>query len=248
MNPTYIGIELTRQARDWGNLMFVIALPVAMYLLFGTQTDAATQPAGHGNVAFYVLVSMAFYGAALATTSISGTAATENMQGWGRQVALTRAPRIGFILNKVAVAVLVALAAMALVYAVGSLTGAKAGVGVWLASFAISLSLMPLWGIYGLAVGLLFRSETAVGIASAALTFFGFFGNLFLPLSGVLLDIAKFTPMYGAAALVRWPTTEGALPTGGTDPLWLPLANVGAWATIFAGLAVLGVRRSTSRQ
>lgn len=41
MNATYIRIELTRQVRDGFNLLFVIALPVTVYLPFGTQAGTA---------------------------------------------------------------------------------------------------------------------------------------------------------------------------------------------------------------
>ena len=56
-----------------------------------------------------------------------------------------------------------------------------------------------------------------------------FLGNVFTPMSGLLLDIGRLTPLYGYAALARFPLTEGWLPVGGRDPLWLPVANVLAW-------------------
>ena len=43
-----------------------------------------------------------------------------------------------------------------------------------------------------------------------------FLGNIFFPLSGVMLTIAKFTPLYGYVALARYPLTEGHLRTATT--------------------------------
>jgi ABC-2 type transport system permease protein len=69
-------------------------------------------------------------------------------------------------------------------------------------------------------MGLVFRSDGAATLASISLTFFGFFGNVFMPLDGTMLDIARFTPMYGVVALARWPLTDGVLTTGQTDQPW----------------------------
>ena len=82
----------------------------------------------------------------------------------------------------------------------------------------------------------------------ASITFFGFFGNVFMPLDGVMLDIAHFTPMYGYVALVRWPITEGVLVSGGSDELWVVLLNVLVWTALFAVLTRFGVLRSRRRR
>ena len=62
------------------------ALPTFMYLVFGIGSD---DPVGSGNVGMYVMISMAAYGAVTATTSVAGSAATEQVMGWGRQLGLT---------------------------------------------------------------------------------------------------------------------------------------------------------------
>jgi ABC-2 type transport system permease protein len=109
------------------------------------------------------------------------------------------------------------------------------------------------FAIYGLCFGLAFRSEAAVGAASGSLVVLAFLGNIFFPLSGLMLTIAKFTPLYGFVALARYPLTEGHLINTATgemtqDPLWIPVVNVALWATIFSLLAVWLVRRSRARQ
>jgi ABC-2 type transport system permease protein len=69
-----------------------------------------------------------------------------------------------------------------------------------------------------------------------------------MPLDGVMLDIARFTPLYGFVALSRWPLTDGVLTTGQTDPLWMPLLNAAVWLALFIILVVAGVRRSRARR
>ncbi|MDO5091950.1 MAG: hypothetical protein Q4D79_00775 [Propionibacteriaceae bacterium] len=109
------------------NVMFTFAIPVAMYRLFDRGETADLQ-SGRGNVSFYVMTSLAAYGAVVAATTVSAQAASETMLGWGRQLALTRQRPLGFIANKVAVALLIGAFASGLVFAVGSASGAQADV------------------------------------------------------------------------------------------------------------------------
>lgn len=251
MNPTYVRIELTRQIRDVGNLMFTIFMPVLMYLLFGNMFGGGGEAAGNGNVKFYIMASMAAYGAAVATTSIAGTAATESLLGWGRQVALTPMKPAGFVMSKVCVSLIVAAVSAAAVFALGSATGAKADDWrIWTVSYVVAVLGSSIFALYGMGVGMSFKSETAIGVASGGMVFFAFFGNVFLPLSGTMLDIARFTPMYGYAGLVRWPLLEGAgaAADAPTDSIWLLVANLGAWAFLFALLALWAVRGSQARR
>ena len=97
-------------------------------------------------------------------------------------------------------------------------------------------------------MGLFFNSDTAAALASISLTFFAFFGNVFIPLDGTMLDIARFTPMYGYVALSRWPLNDGLLTTGQTESLWVVLLNIVAWVAVFSVLVAAGVKRSRSRR
>lgn len=251
MNATYVRIELFRQSRDIMNLMFAILMPVAMFILFGNMFGSGDQSAGNGNVKFYIMISMAAYGAAIATTAIAGTAATESLLGWGRQIALTPMKPRSFVASKITVAMIVSAASAAAVFLVGAASGARAdATWIWLLSYAITVAGSGVFALYGMAAGLAFKSETAIGIASSGMVFFAFFGNVFMPLSGMLLQIAKFTPMYGYVGLARYPLSEGVAASGtdATDSIWLLLANLVAWALIFAGLALWAVRRSRARK
>jgi ABC-2 type transporter len=88
-------------------------------------------------------------------------------------------------------------------------------------------------------------------VASGTVVFLAFLGNMFMPLTGAMLDIARFTPMYGYVSLVRYPQVEGEIQQTDplqTDSIWLLIANYLAWLLVFSGLAVLGQRRSRKRQ
>lgn len=240
----YARLDLRRQLRDRMAMFFIVGLPAFMYLVFGLGSDDRV---GSGNVAMYIMISMACYGAVTATTGIAGSAATEQMMGWGRQLGLTPMRPLAFVAAKAGLAMVVAAMPVTLIFAIGAVTGARGAWSDWVLGAAIVWGGAALFAIYGLAVSLVFRGSNAPGIASGFIVIMAFLGGLFTPMSGVMLDIGRFTPLYGYASLARFPLTGGSLPLGGTDPLWLPVANVLAWTVIFSLLAMWGVSRSRAR-
>ncbi len=253
MNPVFTGLELRRVTRDYVSMFFIAILPAFFYVIFGAVQQYSEQSAGNGNVGLYIMISMAAYGAVTATVGVGGMAAVERMQGWGRQLGLTPMQDSQYVATKTFVALVIAAIPIGLIYLLGYLTGAEGTVSAWLLSGLVVLVGAAVFAVYGLCFGLAFRSEAAVGAASGSLVVLAFLGNIFFPLSGLMLTIAKFTPLYGYVALARYPLTEGHLintTTGVTtqDPLWIPVANVAVWAVIFCVVAVLLVRRSRTRQ
>ena len=93
----YAALDLRRQVRDRVQMFFVLGLPAFMYVVFGLGSD---EPVGSGNVAMYVMVSMAAYGAVSATTGVAGSAALERTAGWGRQLALTPLRPLSFLASR----------------------------------------------------------------------------------------------------------------------------------------------------
>lgn len=253
MNTTYYRLELRRILRDRTTLFFTLALPAFLFVLIGATPDYAADEVGDGNVAMWMMIAMAAYGAVTATTSVGGSTALERMQGWGRQLGLTPMRDHEFIVVKAAVAMTVALGAVVTVYTVGFLTGAEAPLAVWFGSGALLIAGAVTFAFYGLNFGLAFRSEAAVSAAAGFLVILAFLGNLFIPLGGWQLTAAKFTPLYGYVALARRPLTGGGSldPDTGDlvdEPLWQVLANLGVWTLALGALAVMLVARGRERQ
>lgn len=252
MNATYTAIELRRVTRDVVTMFFVAILPAFMYVIFGVSMDYVDQPIGHGNTAMYVMISMAAFGAVTATTGIGGAAAVERMQGWGRQLGLTPMTDRHYVLIKASVAFTIAIIPITCIYVLGYLTGAEGNAMSWLLSAGVVVIGAAVFSLYGLMAGLLFRTESAIGAASGSLVILAFLGNIFFPLSGGMLEFARFTPLYGLVSLARYPLTDGQLigTTGpaGVDPLWVPTVNLAVWALVFAVAASWLVRRGRSRQ
>lgn len=248
----YSGFEFARVLRNIQSTFFIVVLPVALFLMFGMDQGSQTEQAGHGNVTALVMVSMALYGAVIATTSQAGSAAVERQSGWSRQLALTALSSAGYVVGKMLVALAISLLPILAVNIAGMLVGAQFD-SVWLQVNSAVLCLVGAipFTLFGLATALVFRSDAAVGAASGLVVVLAFFGNLFMPLSGSLLSIARFTPLYGPALLVRWPLLEGGVATSDStlvqDPMWVALAGIVAWTIIFGVICLVAARRTTAR-
>lgn len=253
----YTAWEFWRNIRMIESAFFVVVLPAAMYLMFGVGMNQGQGQASNGNVPAYVMTSMAVYGAVFATTAMAGTAAVERDYGWGRQLSMTGLSNAGYFTGKTLMSVGVAVMPILVVFALGLVTGAELdGTWRWFATGALTLLVALPFALYGMAIALIFRSETAVSAASGLLVVFAFFGNLFVPLSGTLLAIAKFTPLYGVATLARWPQMEGfIIPLDGTGPgyrpeydsLGLSILSLVVWTAIFGAICMVASRRRTQR-
>ena len=252
LNPTMLGLELTRMLRNPVGLFFTAILPAFFYVVFGAAQAYGDEPVGNGNVSMSIMIAMAAYGAVTATISVGGSSALERSQGWGRQLGLTPLRDRTYVAVKVALAVLVAGVPITLIYTIGALSGAEGPAPAWLLSALVLVVGSMVFSLYGLAFGLAFRSEAAVSGAGGSVVILGFLGNVFFPLSGALLAVARWTPLYGYASLARYPLTEGWLlaADGGLvhEPLWIPVVNVAAWLLILALTTTWLVRRGRGRQ
>ena len=251
---TYLWLDLFRSLREPANLFFVIAFPLAMYLVFGRLNASAGDygPHAHGNVSASVMLAMASFSACLGATSASAAAAVEQSAGWGRQMAVTGQGLRGYLVVKTGTAVGTAALPVTVVLTAGALTDSQMEGWAWAASPLICLIGVLPFVLWGLAAGMWLPSSASIGIATSLVSLFAFIGNTFMPLNHTLLTISRFTPMYGSTALARWPLGEGWTyvpdrPAGIQDPLWMPLANLVAWTLIF-GLLVIGARRRATRR
>lgn len=250
---TYILMDFWRNFRNFGNTFFIVILPTALYVFFGVTMEWSNEPVNEGNVSAWIMIAMAAYGAAMATTSLAGSAAVELQQGWGRQIALTSMSHAQFIFAKTVVALAMAVLPVVVLFLVGYFTTAQMPLSMWIFTALLTVLGSAPFAIYGLAIGLMFRSDAAVGAASGVLVIFGFLGNAFFPLEGTLLEVGRFTPMYGPVALARYPLTDGDLyGTMGvmvhSDSLWTILANILVWSLVFGVACLLLRQRVTARR
>ena len=253
MNMTFFSLELKRIVRDPVVLFFTVGLPAVLYLIFGVSQDFADEPINDGNVAMWIMIAMAAYGALSATTGIGGMIALERMQGWTGQLGLTPMSPRQFIRVKVLTAASLAGFTITAIYTLGAFTGAEAPLSVWIYSAIILMLGAMTFSLYGLSFGMAFKSETALSASRGSLVPLAFFGNMFFPLSDWQLTVAKFTPLYGYISLARRRLSEGQVLDGTTgelvpEPLWEVLANVTFWTVALVGVAFFLFNREKARQ
>ncbi len=243
-NLKALRIEVRRLTRNRRTVIISIVAPVVFFLLFGLNKAYDNLPAGHGNVSAEVMVSLALYGAVIATSFGGAMVSMERAQGWSRQLRLTPLSPAAYIVIKVLTALVLGACSIAAVYIVGALTNHASmptylwfvtGICVWIGSL--------LFAAFGLFLGYLLPAENVLQLLGLILALLSFAGGLFIPISQFaqgVQDVAKWTPLYGLNQLVHTP-----LLGNGVDWTWV--VNVLAWLIIFAGGAAWRMRSDTGR-
>jgi ABC-2 type transport system permease protein len=246
---TYLQVELRRLVRNRRTVIFSLVMPPVFFLLFGTAKEYRTESVGHANVTAWIMVSMALYGAMLATTSGGASVSLERSQGWTRQLRLTPLRPASYVLTKVVAAMVLGLASVVVTAAVGLAKGASGDAGRIALAVGLAWVCSAVFAAFGLFMGYLLPSENVMQVLGPVLALLAFAGGLFVPLGdGLFATIAKFVPTYGVAQLARWPLTG----TGGgsdIDPgnLALAVLNVAVWAVVFTVGAAWRFRKDTAR-
>ncbi|MCU1647789.1 MAG: transporter permease [Nocardia sp.] len=242
IRPAFVALEMRRMLRNKRALIFSLIMPPVFFVAFGLQSGYKTQMIGSGNTTGYVMVSMAVYGAMLATTSGGAMVAVERAQGWSRQLRLTPLPPLAYIATKIIVAMTLGLASVAVVFTVGAIFGAQLPASAWLVCFLIAWLGSAVFAAFGLFIGYLLPSENVMQLLGVLLALLAFAGGLFMPLHGWFDTVSKVFPTNGIAVLARAPFTD---PSGAA--LVLAVANVLVWATVFTLGSAFLFRRDTAR-
>ncbi len=240
-NLTVLRIELTRMLRNRRTIVFTFVFPAALFLAIGSS--AGTQErVGHGNVAAYIMVSMALYGAALTAAAGGAMVATERAMGWSRQLRLTPLHPAVYISMKALIALILGAVAILVVNVVGLVQNkASMPTTVWVECAVLTLVCTMVFAALGVFVGYLVPGENAMQILGPGLALLSFLGNVFIPLDSgsTLWDIAAWTPMFGVAEVSRAPLT-GELP-------WYAVVNAVAWLAVFVAGAAWRMSKDTAR-
>jgi ABC-2 type transport system permease protein len=244
LNVTVLGLEVRRLVRNRRTVIFAVILPVVLFLAFGLNKAYADQSAGHGNVAAFIMVSMALYGAGLATTTGGAMVSIERAAGWSRQLRLTPLSPAAYIAVKMLTALVLGLASVIAVFVVGLLTNKASMPGyLWIVSGLCVWVGSLVFAAFGLFMGYLLPAENVMQFLGFGLMLLSFAGGLFIPLSQfpqVIQTLAKWTPMYGLNQLVHAPLLGGSI-----SVVWV--ANAVIWLLIFAAGAVWRFRKDTAR-
>lgn len=239
-----VRLEVRRLLRNRRTLIFTVVAPTLFFLIFGLNSSYADQRYGSGNISASVLISMALYGAVLATTSGGAMVSLERAAGWTRTLRVTPLSSGAYIAIKMVASLALGSASVAVVYVVGASTGKPTmPLWVWVVSAVATWIGSLVFTAFGLFVGYLLPSENVMQIIGFTLMLFSFGGGLFIPLSQyspALRTLAEFTPLWGLNQLVHFPLQGGSFDLG-----WV--ANLLGWLLLFAGGAIWRFSRSTGR-
>lgn len=237
-----LGLEIRRVLRNRRTLIFVLVMPAVFFLLFGLPMRGRDLDNGRPITA-WIMISLAVYGAMVATTSGGGMVAVERALGWSRTLRLTPLRPAAYVVTKVLTAMSLGLVAVLVQFGVGAAAGVRLPASVWLVSGLAAWLGSLVFAAFGLFVGYLAPAENVMQFMGPILAILSMFGGIFFPLNTlpqVMQDIARFTPVYGVGVLARSPLVgEGV---SGTAVL-----NIVCWALVFGiGTAVM-FRRDTQR-
>jgi ABC-2 type transport system permease protein len=244
LRPRLVRLEVRRLVRNRRTLLLTMAVPAIFFLIFGLDSRYAGLRDGDGNVSASILISMALYGAVLATTSGGAMVSIERAAGWSRQLRITPLRPAAYVATKMASSMVLGALSVTVVYLVAAATGRPSmPVWAWTVTAAAVWAGSLLFAAFGLFVGYLFPSENVMQLIGFVLMLFSFGGGLFIPLrqfSPGLRTLARFTPLYGLNQLVHYPLTQSGFS-------WTWVANLAVWLAVFTAGAVLRLRRDTAR-
>ncbi|WP_058235084.1 ABC transporter permease [Devriesea agamarum] len=241
----YLRYELKRPFKRQA-LIFSLALPAVLYLaLFKTGPAHAGIP--HGNFAAWMMIGIAVYGAATSATANAVGISIEKSSGWMRTMRLTPLGTMGYILSKVAASMVAATLPVILVGILGAVTGADAPAQVWVIGLVVAWLGSAIFAALGLGLGLAVKPEVVIHVPGITITALAFIGNLFIPLSGIILEIGRWTPMFGISTLARYALDGGYSPSGAHSSLVLAIVNMLAWFIGFVIFAAVRFRASGGR-
>lgn len=238
-NMTAVSLELRRVLRNRRTVIFTLVFPNVFFYMFGIAGGAAR--GGPAAVA-YIMISMAVYGAMVATTSGGAAVALDRSLGWSRQLRLTPLSPVAYIAMKVLVSMALAAMSIASTYAFGALNHVHLTASQWILCGLASWGASLVFAAFGVFMGFLLPSENVMQFVGPLLAVMAIFGGIFVPLrllNDTMQQVARFTPMFGVGQIARAPLT-------GEISAWA-FGAVTLWALFFILGATALFRRDTAR-
>lgn len=241
MGLSYTLVSTRSTFRNTSFVLFTLALPLVMYLLFDNLYGNDKSVQNGITTSAYLMVSMAAYGGMGAAINAGARVAIERQTGWNRQLRLSALSPRAYLISKSAVSLVVALPAIVLVFLAGALIGhvhlpltswLGAGLGIWLAMIPFAVA--------GLVIGSVARVETVQPITTLIYIGMSILGGLWFPidqLSPFLQGLAKVLPSY-------WVGETGRAVLGRQSLAGNGILVLAAWTLGLGLIGALAYRRS----
>jgi ABC-2 type transport system permease protein len=242
MVANYLMFETRRLMRDRRTLIFGLAMPVVLLLVFAGSSGDDTL--GGLKVATYLTVSMATFGAMGGVFSSGGRIAVERGLGWNRQLRLTALSSRDYVISKALTGYAVAIPSIVLIGLVGALAEhVSLAPGRWAgAAVSMLVCLVPI-AILGILIGYLARPESMQAISGIMYSLLALLGGVWVPVEtmpGWMRDVVETLPPY-------WIAHAGRAAVEGHWIGWRGLGTVVAWTLVLGALAARAYRRESDR-
>lgn len=241
-NLAYTRYELLRAFRNKRFFFFSLGFPLILYFLTAGPNQGEDNLQGTGlSAPLYFMVSMASWGTMTAMLSTGARIAGERQVGWNRQLRISPLSAFAYLRAKVAIAYLMALLTLIVMYVSGTILGVSLPAKDWVEMTGLILIALIPFAAAGIFVGHKVTTESvgpAIGGGTAVLALVS--GTWFPVTSGFLHDFGQALPSY-------WLVQAGRVPLGGeawSATGWLVVA---AWSVVMIALAARAYRGDTSR-
>jgi ABC-2 type transport system permease protein len=238
----YLRLELQRTGRNRRYLLFTMAFPVIIYVLYTAILNVGGPGAVDGLTwPGYFLVSMAAYGAMGAAMGQAAPIAIERRGGWVQQLRVTPLPGHAYVLAKVTSSVFMTVPALVLVVLAGRLvTHVDLGLAGTLAVVvALALGTLP-FAALAVVLGYTLDADSAQGGMVLVYFLMAILGGLFAPLNTFPAQLATIGSVLPASHLAA----IGRATAAGHAPAVVDVAVLAAWTVALCGLATWSYLRT----
>ena len=207
MSTGYLILEVRRAMRSVRFLIFTLAMPVALFLLY-----VSLFAKGDVNIKGVLMVNMVSYGAMTAALFAGSRVALERAAGWQRQLRLTPLSGAGYLTAKGITAMMLALPGVIVVPLIAAVfEGVSLDAEQWLrVTVGIWLAVIP-FAVLGLLLGQIGTADSMQPLMSIVMMVMGLLGGLFIPIDGMpagLLSVTKLLPSYWLTQIGRGAVTS----------------------------------------
>jgi ABC-2 type transport system permease protein len=239
---TYVRSEILRTLRNRRAFIFSFVFPLVLFwVIAAPQADEDVGNGLHITVALYYMVTMAAYGAMIATASAGARIAAERETGWTRQLRISPLPVFAYFRTKVLVAYLTAITAMLLLYVSGYAEGVRIDAGKWLAMTGLILVGLVPFAALGIWLGHVLTTDAMGPALGGGIGLLALVGGFWFPItSGFIHDVGQYLPSWWLVQASHLPLTGEGWPAKG----WVIIA---VWTVLLTLGAARAYRRDSGR-
>jgi ABC-2 type transport system permease protein len=239
---SYIRAEILRTFRNRRSFIFSIVFPLVLFwIIAAPQKGEPISPGVPIDIVLYYMVTMAAYGAMIATMSAGARIAAERESGWTRQLRISPLPVFAYFRTKVLVAYLTAGTAMVLLYVSGYVEGVRLDAGKWLEMTALILIGLVPFAALGIWLGHLLTTDSMGPAIGGGAGLLALVGGFWFPITdGFVHDVGQFLPSWWLVQASHVSLGGSAWPAKG----WVIVAG---WAVVLTLGAARAYRRDSGR-